>query len=311
MVELKDIFICHASEDKQSVVRPLLNVLDKEKISYWYDEAEIKWGDSIPTKINEGLRISRYVIVVLSNAFLSKNWPQKELNSSLNIESSTGKVRVLPLIVGNKEIREKIFQQYPILNDKRYIIWENDIKKIIEELKRCLGRLDKKVGSKNLDDGESESDIPKPKIPKEFSQLDKDRFIKNTFSNIKLYFRNALNKLKGQYLEIEFEIDDIDKFKFICAVYKNGKLLNKCKIWIGSPVSENGIAYSEGSFSYGNDGSYNDWLTVDDDGFHLGLKPSGFSSMYIKEFQEDKILTSEEAAKYLLIRFTNDLNYKR
>lgn len=77
MVELKDIFICHASEDKQSVVRPLLNVLDKEKISYWYDEAEIKWGDSIPTKINEGLRISRYVIVVLSNAFLSKNWPQK------------------------------------------------------------------------------------------------------------------------------------------------------------------------------------------------------------------------------------------
>jgi hypothetical protein len=310
MVEKKDIFICHASEDKQAVVKPFLKALDIEKISYWYDEAEIKWGDSIPDKINEGLRTSRYVIVVLSNYFLSKNWPQRELNSSLNIESSTGKVRVLPLIVGNKEIREKIFQKYPILNDKRYIIWANDIKKIIEELKRCLGRLDKNVESENLDDGESESDIPIPKIPKEFSQLDKDRFTKNTFSNIKLYFRNALNKLKGQYPEIEFEIDDIDKFKFICSIYKSGKLLNKCKIWNASPVSENGIAYSEGSFSYGDDGSYNDWLTVDNDGFHLGLKPSGLS-MHIEEFKEDKILTSEEAARYLWIRFTSYLNFKR
>ena len=154
MGELKDTFICHASKDKQSVVKPLLDALDKENISYWYDEAEIKWGDSIPDKINEGLRMSRYVIVVLSDAFLSKNWPQRELNSSLNIESSTGKVRVLPLIIGSKEVMEKILQNYPILNDKRHLVWENDLKKIIEELKRCLGRLDKKVESKNLDDEE-------------------------------------------------------------------------------------------------------------------------------------------------------------
>ncbi|HBY57390.1 MAG TPA: hypothetical protein DEG96_05960 [Candidatus Atribacteria bacterium] len=311
MVKLKDIFICHASEDKESVVKPLLETLDKESISYWYDEAEIKWGESIPNKINEGLRISRYVIVVLSNVFLSKNWPQKELTSALNIESSAGEVKVLPLIVGNKEVRDKILLQYPILNDKRYIIWEKDVKKIVEELKRCLGRSNKKIEHKNLDNSESNLDIPIPKIPKEFSQLDKDRFIKNTFSIVKQYFRNALNKLKIRYQEIEFDIDDIDKFKFICAVYKSGGLLNKCKIWVGSPISDIGISYSEGDFSYGNDGSYNDWLTVNDDGFNLGLKPFGFSSMYIKEFQEDKILTSEEAAKYLWIRFTNNLYCKR
>ena len=135
---LKDVFICHASEDKQTIVKVLINALDKEKISYWYDEAEIKWGDSIPQKINEGLRTSRFVIVVLSNAFISKNWPQKELNSSLNIEASTGQKRILPLIAGDKEERNRIFQQYPVLNDKRYIIWDNDTQKIIQELKRCL-----------------------------------------------------------------------------------------------------------------------------------------------------------------------------
>ena len=311
MNELKDIFICHASEDKEIIVKPLLVALDKENISYWYDEAEIKWGDSIPNKINEGLRISRYVIVILSNNFLSKNWPQRELNSALNIESTTGEVKILPIIVGNDEVKEKILHQYPILNDKRYIIWKDDVNGVVEELKRCLQRSGKKTKYKNSVTKKSNLDIPIPKITKEFSQLEKDRFIKSTFSIIKQYFINALNKLKNQYSEIEFDIDNINNFKFICTIYKNGELLNKCKIWVGSPIFDNGIAYSEGSFSYGDDGSYNDWLAVDDDGFHLGLKPSGFSPMYIKEFQEDKILTSEEAAKYFWIRFTNYLNFKR
>ncbi len=77
----KDIFICHASEDKSDVVEPLVISLEKAGITYWYDEAEIKWGDSITEKVNEGLKISRYVIVVLSESFIQKNWPQRELNS--------------------------------------------------------------------------------------------------------------------------------------------------------------------------------------------------------------------------------------
>lgn len=310
MVELKDIFICHASEDKEIIVKPLLDALDKEKISYWYDEAEIKWGDSIPNKINEGFRISRYVIVIFSNNFLSKNWPQRELNSALNIESSTGEVKILPIIVGNDEVKAKILHQYPILNDKRYIIWKDDVNDVVEELKRCLQRSSKKIKYKNSVTKKSNLNIPIPKIPKEFSQLEKDRFIKSTFSIIKQYFINALNKLKNQYSEIEFDIDDINNFKFICTIYKNGELLNKCKIWVGSPISDSGIAYSEGNFSYGDNSSYNDWLTVDDDGFNLGLKPSGFS-MHVEDFKEDKMLSSEEAAKYLWIRFTNYLNFKR
>ncbi len=105
MTERKDIFICHASEDKRDVVRPLVHAMDKAGISYWYDEVKVRWGDSITEKVNEGLRTSRYVIVVLSESFISKNWPQRELNSVLNIEASSGEVRVLPLIAGSSEIR--------------------------------------------------------------------------------------------------------------------------------------------------------------------------------------------------------------
>lgn len=310
MSEIKDVFICHASEDKLTIIKPLLAALDKEGITYWYDEAEINWGDSIPGKVNEGLRISRYVMVILSSFFLSKNWPQRELNSALNTESSTGEITVLPLIVGENEAKRQIIQKYPIIQDKRYLIWTNNASEIVEELKKSLGRIDKKFIDKHLEMKNPSYDIPIPKIPKEFSQLDKDRFIKTTFNSIKEYFRKALKKLKDQYPEIEFDLDDIDNIKFTCAIYHKGDLLNKCKIWIGSPISDDGIAYSEGNFVYGNDGSYNDWFTVSDDEFRLGLKPSGFP-MGLGNFTQEKLLFPEEAAKHLWLRFTDHLNFRR
>ena len=310
MNELKDVFICHASEDKPEIIKPLIAAFEIEGISYWYDEAEIKWGDSIPDKINEGLRISRYVIVVISKYFLSKNWPKRELNSALSIEASTGKVRVLSLVVGTDEVRREIFQKYPILNDKFYLIWNNDVKIIVDALKDCLGRANKISKDDNLVIEKSDYDIPIPKIPKEFPQLDKDRFIRNSFHIIRKYFKKALDKLKGQYSNLDSELVEISNFKFVCSIYQNGGLLNKCKIWIGGPLSENSIAYSEGSSGYENDSSFNDWLTVNDDGFKLGLEASGFS-MNINNDKEGKLLSSEEAAKYLWVRFTNRLTFRR
>ena len=310
MNELKDVFICHASEDKPEIIKPLVAAFKREDISYWYDEAEIKWGDSITEKVNEGLKISRYVVVVISKSFLSKNWPKRELNSALNIEASTGKVRVLPLVVGTDKVRKEIFQKYPLLNDKRYLTWENDVQKIVYALKARLGKTNKIFKDDNSVIEESNYDIPIPKIPKEFSQLDKDRFIRNTFDIIKKYFKKALDKLKDQYSNLDSELVEISNFKFACSIYQNGDLLNKCKIWIGGPLSEDSIAYSEGSSGYENDSSFNDWLMVNDDGFKLGLTASGFS-MNINNDKEGELLSSEEAAKYLWVRFTNRLTFRR
>jgi len=134
----KDIFICHASDDKNTIVRPLADALQTNGISFWLDEAEIQWGDSIIQKVNEGLNISQFVIVVLSTAFINKNWPQRELNSVLNIEASTGEVKVLPLIVGDEEERKNIFQKYPLLNDKLYLIWDGTVDSVISAIQNRL-----------------------------------------------------------------------------------------------------------------------------------------------------------------------------
>src|SRR5690606_41724243 len=61
-----DVFISHASEDKDEIVRPLAIALRNAGLSVWYDEFELKIGDSLRQKIDKGLSKSRFGIVVLS-----------------------------------------------------------------------------------------------------------------------------------------------------------------------------------------------------------------------------------------------------
>ena len=141
---MRDVFLCHASEDKQQVVRPLYEALVAGGISCWLDEAEVHWGDSIVEKVNNGLRDSQFVIVVLSTAFLAKPWPRRELASAISDEASSGAVRVLPLLVGKHSDRQTILDQLPLLRDKLHLAWEGDPTRILQALR---GRL---VPSKRL-----------------------------------------------------------------------------------------------------------------------------------------------------------------
>jgi len=136
-METRDIFICHASADKENYVFPFIKALNNSEITYWIDEAEITWGDNIAQKINEGLAKSKYVVVFLTPSFLGRNWPERELNNALSFETSTGKKVVLPILIASEQ---EVFRKYPLLRDKQYLKWENNIDVIVSNLKFILER---------------------------------------------------------------------------------------------------------------------------------------------------------------------------
>jgi hypothetical protein len=306
---LRDIFICHAGEDKEGVVRPLVEAFSQTGISCWYDEAEIKWGDSITGKINEGLAMSRYVVVVFSTSFMNKNWPERELNAVLNQEASSGEVKVLPLIVGSEEQQAQILAKYPLLNDKRFLPWDGDIRGIVKALKTRLAST--KTSDPNQDSSTAKPPlglrVPLPKIKKRFSQRDKDLFLRNSFVVVKDYFQNALHELNEHYKEVETDFAEVHNFKFIATIYVQGEIASKCKIWIGGHSSSDSIAYQSGQFNSDSDNSYNDMLSVDDDKESLGFRPSG---MWFggQQYDRDKLLSAERTAEYLWLRFTDSLS---
>lgn len=91
-----DVFICHASEDKEQVLEPLAEALRTKGLKVWYDRWVLTIGDSLRRSIDEGLKESRFGVVVLSPAFFVKNWPQWELDGLVQREIGGQKV-ILPV----------------------------------------------------------------------------------------------------------------------------------------------------------------------------------------------------------------------
>ncbi len=102
-----DVFISHASEDKDAIARPLADALVAKNLAVWYDDFSLKVGDSLRESIDRGLSRSRYGVVILSPHFFEKHWPQKELNGLATREIEGRKV-ILPVWhkVGFAEVRE-------------------------------------------------------------------------------------------------------------------------------------------------------------------------------------------------------------
>jgi hypothetical protein len=73
-----DVFISHASEDKEAIARPLADALKSKGLKVWYDDFSLTVGDSLRQSIDRGLSYSRYGVVILSPRFFEKHWPQQE-----------------------------------------------------------------------------------------------------------------------------------------------------------------------------------------------------------------------------------------
>ena len=76
-----DVFLSHASEDKDDVARPLALLLQERGLRVWYDEFELSFGDDLTAALNQGMNASHFGILVLSRRFFGKDWTTFELNT--------------------------------------------------------------------------------------------------------------------------------------------------------------------------------------------------------------------------------------
>lgn len=92
-----DVFVSHATEDKEKFSDEFVKLLkDEYNMKVWYDAISIKWGDSIRTEIDKGLKKSRFGVVILSRSYVAKYWTNYELEGLFQRESFGGKL-ILPI----------------------------------------------------------------------------------------------------------------------------------------------------------------------------------------------------------------------
>ena len=92
------IFISYSYDDKP-FVDWLVERLANENISVWYDKNEINVGDTLTKKIEEGIKSSSSIIIILSKSGLKSKWVNYELNTALVYSAQKQGVRILPIII--------------------------------------------------------------------------------------------------------------------------------------------------------------------------------------------------------------------
>jgi len=130
-----DVFISHASEDKDEVARPFSKLLCQKNYAVWYDEFTLKIGDSLSECIDRGLAYSRYGIVILSDNFFKKRWTQRELQGLVSKDIEYGNV-ILP--VWHNIDKKTILEFSPPLADKIGVSTDKGLEYVVDKIAEVI-----------------------------------------------------------------------------------------------------------------------------------------------------------------------------
>ena len=128
-----DFFISHSSLDKAHIVNELVCLLEKRQFNVWYDQNNILYGDNINKEVQEGLKKSFVLVLIVTHNFFKSKWVYFEAGQY----SMFQKVKIIPIIYDIET--EEYLQLIQILGNIKYInAKEKEISSIIECLEDSL-----------------------------------------------------------------------------------------------------------------------------------------------------------------------------
>lgn len=125
------VFLSHSSADVEPV-RRLAEDLKRSGVDVWLDEAEIRVGDPISRKIEEGLDSTNYLALWLSRRAVQSGWVDTEWRSRFHDEIASRQVVILPLLAEDCEIPR-------LLRDKRFADFRGSYREGLSQLLQVIG----------------------------------------------------------------------------------------------------------------------------------------------------------------------------
>ncbi|MDP1545475.1 MAG: TIR domain-containing protein [Anaerolineales bacterium] len=304
-----DVVVSFAGEDR-AIVQKFVRLLDAKKITYFYDEdqAHDLWGKDLTTDLADVYeKQARYCLMFISEYYLRKKWTNFE---RLHIQArafSDPNEYILPI-----RLDDTVIPGIPEtigFRDLRQHDIENIVNTLERKLEKAKGKSTESTLSQDVQSATQESayasfgSIPMPKRKKTFTQLEKDRFARESFQYIKKYFKQGLQQLERDNTDIQTDIEDMTSLQFISKIYVRGDIKAQCSIWLGDNFGPNSICYNEGVNRLGTS-SINESIGVEDNGEELRLHV-GFFGMH-----EERMATQQQAAEHLWKRFIAHLEHR-
>src|SRR5215469_9023957 len=98
-----DVFISHSAKDREFATR-FAEDLDKAGLRVWLDLWHIKPGDSFVGAIEQAMKASRFLLIVMSPDYFQSAWTNQEWQYTLAQELAGSGIRLIPILLRDCEI---------------------------------------------------------------------------------------------------------------------------------------------------------------------------------------------------------------
>ena len=312
---MANVFISysHADEElRQKLEKHLAGLRRQGVISTWHDR-RIGPGEEIHNQISAQLDSADIIILLVSADFLASDYCYKIEMTRAMARHDEGTARVIPVILRPCDWHGAPFGKLkavptngkPVVKHATLDDGFVEVTQAVREAAESLGSVTARpaVGTP----GTITPVQPSPRssnlrIKREFSDRDRHSFLNDGFDYIARYFENSLNELQSRNSNVETDFRQIDANRFEAVVFVDGREQSRCGIWLGGLSQTDELFFSDNGVGNGN--SYNESMSVRDDGYSLYLEPMGIT--YLEQQQETE-LTHDGAAEYFWNLFVERL----
>lgn len=302
---------CHADEALRDQLEKQLSMLKRQGVIDTWHDRRIGAGQEIDAAIDDHINSDEIILLLVSPDFIASDYCYNIEMTRAMERHEAGDAIIIPVILRPCDWHYAPFGKLlgtpqdgkPVTlwpdRDEAFLQVAKEVRKAAERCSRNQPSTTPRSELKNFNAGS----VPTPTAPtsprssnlrmaKSFTQLDKDRFLLDSFEYIARYFENSLVELQARNPGYEGVFRRIDANRFSANIYKDGQDVAKATVFTGGQLGA-GIYYSHGDSFSG--GSYNEALTVDTDDQALYLKTFGMAF----HTRQDQKLSQEGGAETL------------
>jgi hypothetical protein len=304
----------HADEElRDELEKHLAGLRRQGVISTWHDR-RIGPGEELHGQISDQLNEAEIILLLVSADFLASDYCYDVEMARAMERHERGEARVIPVILRPCDWQGAPFGKLmAVPADGRPIVKHATLDDGFLEVARSIRRATEALGGATpplqtrspVGTGTSAQPGPRSsnlRIRKEFTDRERHTFLTEAFEYIARYFENSLQELQERNSGVETDYRRIDTNRFEARAFVDGQEKSRCGIWLGAFLRTDGLFFSFDGIGSGN--SYNESMSVDDDGNALFLKPMGMAHF---GQQSERELTFEGAAEYFWSMFIERL----
>lgn len=305
----------HSDEGLRDELEKHLSGLRRQGvISTWHDR-RIGPGEEIHGQISAHLDSAEIVLLLVSADFLASDYCYDIEMARAMERHDEGTARVIPVILRPCDWHGAPFGRLKAVpTDGRpvtkHATLDDGFLEVAQAVRQAAESLGRPTPASMPASGAASSAAttqPGPRssnlrVKKEFTDRDRHGFLTEAFDYIARYFENSMNELQSRNTDVETDFRRIDANSFEAIAFVAGREQSRCGIWLGGLSRTDGISFSYDGMGSGN--SYNESMSVRDDGYNLYLEPMGMAHFGQRQ---DSELTHEGAAEYFWSLFVERL----